>query len=457
MPDRRPSVPPFWIVEARRALERWRGAGVVVAVSGGADSVGLLRALHLLSAELNLRLSVAHLNHGVRGEASEADARFVAELAETLGLPFDLGHWSPRKPGNFEADARQARYAWLVETVKTRAASAVAVGHTRDDQAETILHRILRGTGPRGLAGIPERRRLDEGVTLIRPLLAVSRLEINTYLASIGQNHREDATNANNDYTRVRIRRDLLPKLADEYNPKVVGALVRLGRLAGATERALRRRLDGPLRAATIRVQADSVLFRREALAALPLTERAEVLRLAWNRQGWPEAGMDARRWERLARLARSSRGRLSIIGGFEACATLERFEVRRGAPKIPVPAGPVPLDVPGTAVWEGIRVTATIGEAAPERELIDLDRLAPPLRVGPPNFAERFEPLGMGGRGMRLGEFLRGGRRRTDRTPVVRDEAGIVWVVGRRIAHRVRRTDATRTLLSLNWEPIRP
>jgi tRNA(Ile)-lysidine synthase len=438
-------------------MGRWRGLGVVVAVSGGADSVALLRILHLISAERNLRLSVAHLNHGVRGEASEADARFVAELAATLALPFDLGHWSPRTPGNFEADARQARYAWLAKTARDRGASVVAVGHTRDDQAETILHRILRGTGLRGLAGIPARRRLTEGVTLIRPFLTISRLEINAYLAETDQNHREDATNADNHYTRARIRHDLLPKLAVDYNPRVVEALTRLGRLAGASDHALRRRLVEQEQGATIRVQADSVLFRRELLAALPLIERAEVLRLAWNRQGWPEAGMSARRWERLAKLARSSQGRLSIGGGFEAVATPERFEVRRGDAEVPVPDGPTLLDVPGSTVWEGIRITATIGEIAPRQELIDLDCLAPPLWVGPPNFGDRFEPLGMDGRGMRLGDFLRGARRRETLTPVVRDEAGIVWVVGVRIAHRVRRTDATRNLLSLNWEPIEP
>src|SRR5205085_2468464 len=171
-----------WIDRIERRIRRWRVRGLdetwVVAVSGGGDSVGLVRVLHQLASAVGLRLSVAHLDHGVRGEAARADAAFVAELAASLGLPCDLGRWQPDRPGHFEADARRARYAWLAEVARARGASAVAVGHTRDDQAETILHRVLRGTGVHGLAGIPARRALGNGVSLVRPLLTVSRAEI---------------------------------------------------------------------------------------------------------------------------------------------------------------------------------------------------------------------------------------------------------------------------------------
>ena len=149
--------PAAWLEPVRRRVRRWcaRGAGTawVVAVSGGSDSVGLLRVLHALAPELGLTLSVAHLDHGARGEASRADAAFVEDLAGSLGLPFDLGRWQPTRAGHFEADARRARYDWLLATARARGATAVAVGHTLDDQAETILHRIVRGTGLRGLVG----------------------------------------------------------------------------------------------------------------------------------------------------------------------------------------------------------------------------------------------------------------------------------------------------------------
>ncbi|HEX8203277.1 MAG TPA: tRNA lysidine(34) synthetase TilS, partial [Isosphaeraceae bacterium] len=317
------SAAPFpWLGRVRSRLTRWRrsglGSGLVVAVSGGGDSVGLLRVLHALAPELGLRLTVAHLDHGVRGQVAAADARFAAELAAALELPFDLGHWHPSRPGHFEADARRARYAWLAGVAAARDASGVAVGHTRDDQAETILHRILRGTGPRGLAGMPNRRPLSNAVTLLRPLLGVSRREIRAYLAAVGQGSRDDATNADLARTRARIRHDLLPKLAAEYNPRVADALVRLGQLAGASDRALRGRLREMERAATVSVTHDRVVLHRGPLAQLPRFLRAEVLRRVWRRAGWPEAGMGARRWRRIAALARSRRVRASVGGGIE-------------------------------------------------------------------------------------------------------------------------------------------
>ena len=166
-----------------------------------------------------------------RGEAGRADADFVAELAASLGLPFDLGQWRPKRAGHFESDARCARYAWLTEVARARGASAVAVGHTCDDQAETILHRIVRGTGLRGLAGIPSRRRLatDPPIALVRPLLRVSHAAICEHLAALAQPFREDETNADRTRTRVRIRHDLLPKLVLDYNPRRWGGFSSAG------------------------------------------------------------------------------------------------------------------------------------------------------------------------------------------------------------------------------------
>ena len=161
---------------------------------------------------------------GFAARRPRADAAFVAELANSLGLPLDLGQWRPARAGHFESDARRARYAWLTQVARARGAAVVAVGHTRDDQAETILHRILRGTGPRGLSGIPARRILatDPELTLVRPLLGVSRRGVREFLTAIGQPFREDETNADLTRTRSRIRYDLLPKLAADYNPQSI-------------------------------------------------------------------------------------------------------------------------------------------------------------------------------------------------------------------------------------------
>ncbi len=148
-------------------------------MSGGSDSVGMLLVLHELSRRLALTLSVAHLNHGARGTEGQADALFVSELAASIGLPFDRGDWCPVRDAHFEADARRARYDWLVQVARRRNASVVAIGHTRDDQTETILHRVIRGTGLRGLSGMRAIRRLTTGPmpVLVRPLLEVTREE----------------------------------------------------------------------------------------------------------------------------------------------------------------------------------------------------------------------------------------------------------------------------------------
>ena len=453
-----------WASLVERRVTRWAASGLgpgwVVAVSGGSDSVGLVRLLHEIAPRAGLSLSVAHLDHGARGEASRADAAFVEDLAKSLGLPFDPGHWTSSRPGHFESDARRARYAWLAEVALARGAVAVAVGHTRDDQAETVLHRVLRGTGVRGLAGIPARRPLVEGLTLVRPLLTVSRREIRDHLSGLGQPYRDDATNSDTSRTRARLRHDLLPKLAAEYNPKVADALVRLARLASASDRANRKRILELEQVAT-RPGAgpDEVSFSRDALLTVPAFLRAEVIRLAWRRTGWPEAGMSALRWRRLARLVRLTRsGRFDIGGGVEAHTGFPGpglFTLRRSSAPVNCPDS-LPLEIPGSALWPDGRVVLTLDPDAPRDETIDLDRVSPPLLVRAPLPGDRFNPLGLGDREQPLNDFFRGRRVTRDhraRTPLVCDLSGILWVVGHRIAHRVRLTDSTTRRAGLRWD----
>jgi tRNA(Ile)-lysidine synthase len=463
-----------WIDRIERRMKQWcaRGLGStwVVAVSGGGDSVGLLRVLHELAPVVGLRLSVAHLDHGARGEAARADAAFVSDLAASLALPFDLGRWRPIRPRHFESDARRARYAWLVEIAHAHEASIVAVGHTRDDQAETILHRIIRGTGPHGLAGMPRMRRLgpDSGpsVTLVRPLLAVSRSEIRHYLAALGQPFREDPTNADLSRTRARIRHVLLPQLASEYNPNVAGALVRLGALAAASQRAIEAELHKLERAVLITGSPDCLVLQHGCLRSVPHFLRAEVLRRIWRHAGWPEAGMSARRWRWLVALVQKDAHPRTVIGARVTGSTENGFLVLRRLPghETPAPAAlpqeSIELDVPESAPvpWAGGRVEATIDPDESCDETIDLDRLTPPLVIRSAVPGDRFKPLGMGGRSTPLADFYRGRHVRRDqraRIPLICDQLGIVWVVGHRIADRVKVTGQTRRRLGLRWVEI--
>src|SRR5688572_29033082 len=194
----------------------WREVTVIAAVSGGADIVALLRALLAIRQQGAGRQVAAHCNHRLRGAESEADAAFVADLCRQLGLTCEIGIVDVSQAANsgdgLEAAAREARYGFLKSVAARHGARYLATAHTADDQAETLLHRIVRGTGLAGLAGIPRVRPLNELTTLIRPLLGARRSEVLAYLADIGQEYRHDASNLDRRFTRNRIRHELLPR-----------------------------------------------------------------------------------------------------------------------------------------------------------------------------------------------------------------------------------------------------
>jgi len=207
-------------------------ARVVVAVSGGADSVALLHILVTLQASLKLTLRVAHLDHGLR-ERSAEDARFVQELGARWGVPVSserrpVGAICKREGWSLEDGARRVRYQFLVEVAGRHSASRIAMAHTADDQAETVLMRLVRGTGLLGLGAIPIRRQLEDEIWVVRPLLAVWRQEVLAYLEEVRLAHREDETNGDDRFVRNRIRRQLLPLLERDYNPNIKGTLTLL-------------------------------------------------------------------------------------------------------------------------------------------------------------------------------------------------------------------------------------
>jgi len=208
---------------------------VAVAVSGGADSVGLLRALVVAGPEIGLVLSVAHLHHGIRGAEADEDERFVAELAERLRLPLhcqrvDVPAAAQADRKTLEEAARHLRYAWFRELLAQGRADAVATAHTLDDQAETVLHRLVRGAWTEGLGGIHPTVACPSGA-ILRPFLQTRRAEIVAWLRETGQPWREDASNQDPAFTRSRIRHELLPQLAT-FNPRIAEQLARLATIA---------------------------------------------------------------------------------------------------------------------------------------------------------------------------------------------------------------------------------
>lgn len=279
----------------------------VVAVSGGADSTALLLGLVAL-APPGARIVVAHAEHDLRA-AAPADRAFVAALVARLGLEFTatrLAVRGGRVPGGegLEARARRLRYRFLEETARDHAARHVLVAHTADDQAETILHRILRGTGPAGLAGMRPARSLCEGVALLRPLVHVPREDVRAFLATEGEAWREDESNADVRHARNFLRHEILARCAAGPYPAAAAALVRLGGQVGRLAAALRAAADHVLERQGRRHADGSVVLRTDGLAGLDPHLVAEMFVALWEREGWPRRDMTAGHYERLATLA---------------------------------------------------------------------------------------------------------------------------------------------------------
>ncbi|MCR4415037.1 MAG: tRNA lysidine(34) synthetase TilS [Thermoguttaceae bacterium] len=317
--------PPYLPFETKLAQvwppEQWLSVGTLVAISGGADSVALLRAMTRLAPDAGPRLVAAHFNHHLRGEEAAADQRFVSELCRELSVAIEIGCPSEEcaiatRTSGIEAAARRARYAFLEAVARRRGLRYVATAHTADDQAETILHRIVRGTGMSGLSGMARARPLGPAATLLRPLLGFRRTEVLEYLDALGQPFRHDSTNDDTRWTRNRIRHELLPHLASAYNPGIVDALLRLGRLAGEVQAVVGEIVEKLQARCVERAGPGSVQIARKPLADQPVYVVREVLMAVWRDQGWPLQSMGFDEWERLAQMVLGN----SAAGSPRAC-----------------------------------------------------------------------------------------------------------------------------------------
>lgn len=280
---------------------------VVIGVSGGCDSTALVRGLEQLAPpEMRRRLIIAHAEHDLREDAA-ADRTFVAELASRLGMPFEARQIAVRRPDGrrdgTEARARRLRYGFLQDVAREHGARYVLIAHTADDQAETILHRALRGTGLAGLAGMRAARSLTVGVSLLRPMLGLARSSARGFLEQLEQPWREDSSNANTRYARNFLRHTVLQACAAGPYPAASAALVRLGELAAGAAATVEAAALHLLAAHSHRHADGGVLIRAEHLATLPRQLRAELFVTLWRREGWPEQDMTARHYGRLADL----------------------------------------------------------------------------------------------------------------------------------------------------------
>jgi len=258
------------------------GDKVIVAVSGGADSVALLHLLLTIRRQYSLELVVAHLNHNLRGVESDGDEDFVRSLATERRLSFISEKISDEQARlrfkGTEEWARNRRHAFLRHCLQESRAQKIALGHTRDDQAETFLMRLIRGSGTQGLAAM---RPMTNKV--IRPLLDLEHSDVVQYLTSEGSQWREDSSNKNIQYLRNRLRFGLVPELQKEYNPRIVRTLSTTAEILGEDREALEYCLEGLLQREAL-FEPEKVLWRIEMLASLPQGLQKNLLRLSIGR-----------------------------------------------------------------------------------------------------------------------------------------------------------------------------
>jgi tRNA(Ile)-lysidine synthase len=290
-------------------VERWGGTLSIVAVSGGADSIALLHALTRISESSSpSRLIVAHVNHGTRGESSDADAEFVKAHAQKLSLPFYLGSRSSTDPsptGNSESSLREFRYRHLREAAQAHGARYLVTGHTLDDQIETVLFRIFRGTGLRGLTGIPAFRKLGDQLTLVRPMLSVTRGETQAYVHAIGQTYRTDASNEDSKYTRNFLRNELLP-LARKRFPDIDHAIARLCQSVQDQQSEIPELVTAARGFIDANLSDQKLTINCQKIACYPGSVIVDALIETWAKMDWPRGDVNRSTWLQLAQLVRS-------------------------------------------------------------------------------------------------------------------------------------------------------
>ncbi|MBM4297782.1 MAG: tRNA lysidine(34) synthetase TilS [Deltaproteobacteria bacterium] len=446
------------------------GDSLLVAVSGGQDSVALLHFLCELRKELELHLEVAHLQHGMRGEEARQDGRFVGELAHELGLPFHLAEVSVPEirgkagKGNLEALAREARYRFFAETAAARGLGKVATAHTLDDQAETVVMRFLRGSGMKGLGGMAPLTVLDSiggapcKLTVIRPLLETSKAEIINYLMVKNQTFRLDRTNGDIALLRNWVRLDLLPKIQERFGSGLDKRLAQQAELMRGEDALLDELAQRRVREISI-----ALGLSRDGLLAEPIAMQRRLLRL------WIEAarrnlrGLDFVHIDELLRLIQDGppQGRLAIPGGWELARQYDRLTLVRRSPLAKRPCYAYDFTAGSTlaiagAGWEVrsefvepplARMPAQSTEA-----LFDVAGLTGPLTVRNFRNGDFIQPLGMTGHKKIKDLFIEHKLPLSRRAmlPLLVLGSEVLWVPGCGRSEHAKVTAATASILRL-------
>jgi len=450
------------------------GQMLLVAVSGGQDSGCLLHLLHRLQPELGIKLHVAHLDHQLRGKESAADARYVARLAKSLGVPVtiekrDVAAYQREHGLSLEEAAREVRYNFLSGTATAVGADAVAVGHTLDDHVETILLHLVRGTGTRGLRGlrpVTKRRVSGKELKIVRPLLTVRRAETGEYCDRFELKPRQDATNLSTEPLRNRVRLELLP-LLQNYNSGIFEALQRTAQIAGDDITHLEKEAARCWPKVADK-QGDVIILDKRALLKSSTSLQRYLLRQAIETVAGNLKDIEARHIEEMMQaLDKPAGNQISLPYGLVFTVDYDRYLLAKDISPLnpfPVLAGEYPIKIPGKTLIPGwcidARVTEPAGLTTGDNGFIahfDNSRITGKLKVRPRQRGDRFQPLGMRAT-KKVAQFMldvkipNGWR---NHIPILADESDILWVVGYRIDERVRVTKQTKKVLCLEFRQV--
>lgn len=453
------------------------GELILVGVSGGPDSVCLLSILHKLKNELGINLHVAHLNHELRGAESQADAEFVAALADRLGVPatvesHNVTAYQQEKHLSLEEAAREVRYRFFAELAVKLGAAKVAVGHTANDQVETVLMHLIRGSGTKGLTGLQPETALkfgDDCLTVIRPILVLSREETEACCRGHNLAWRVDSTNRLPETLRNRIRLELLPVFR-KYNQEIDRAIIRTADIA-RDDIAFIDRETAEVWGEIAKQVNDSILLNKAKLLALPKALRRSLLRYAIGTLTGDLRNIELAHIEDIMSILDKGAGKNIILPDSLIFSTgYEQFTLKKGQEtsitSMPL-KGEYPINIPGETVIPGWRIEASIADRdktgclCPDEgkltAFLDCVRTGANLVVRGRKRGDRFQPLGMGEM-KKVGEFMIDNKvPRAERPciPVVASNRQLVWLVGVRIDDRVKVTDSTKRVLQLKFERL--
>jgi len=448
------------------------GSKLVVAVSGGPDSVCLLHLLSSLKDKLGLTLHVAHLDHQLRGKESSADAEYVATLAQKLGLPVTIGHADAKSfqrsnRMTLEEAAREVRYSFLSDVCQTVGAKLIVTGHTQNDDVETILLHVVRGSGTRGLVGLKPltpRTISDRELVIVRPMLDITREETVDYCQRLGLAPRLDTSNLELSPLRNKIRLKLLPML-ERYNSNVAGALLRLSASAADELDYLDEQM-AKLWSRVVKREGDVVTLDRKELRDVHLALKRHLLRACLEQLTGGLKDIESCHIEDMLSLIEKPSGRcIDLPYGLVFMVGYDSYWLGKEG-DLPNPfsslVGQYPLNIPGITGLPGWRVEAKIVYTLDSNDnslvvFMDADRVGQKLSVRTWKRGDRFKPLGMSCE-KKLSEFMidaRIPRLWRHNIPVVASLSGIVWLVGYRLDERVKVTVKTKRVLRLEFKRV--